>query len=88
MNKYVAETGINWIFVYKVLHEDDEIIVLEDCGRFHKFDADRKFPGQIDNWIDFCKDSVYVGSNENKVKKLVEVKKTSQATLFTVDAIV
>lgn len=71
MNKYVAETGINWIFVYKVLHEDDEIIILEDCGRFHKFDADRKFPGQIDDWVDFRSDFVFIGS----VKKLVEIKK-------------
>ena len=70
MNKYVADSGINWIFVYKVLHEDDEIIVLEDCGRFHKFDADRKFTGHISNWIEFRGGFVYVGST----KKLVEVK--------------
>lgn len=75
MTKYVADTGINWIFVYEVLHEDAEIIVLKDRGRFHKFDADSKFTGQIDEWIDFNVGNGFVRVGHNPSRKLlVEVK--------------
>lgn len=71
MIKVVAESGINWIFVYEVDHEDESILVLKDLGRFHKFDEERKFKGQISEWIEICKDYVFVGST--RTKKLVEV---------------
>lgn len=54
MAKYYAESGINWIFVYEVTHEDDDIIILKDLGRYHKYDEGQRFEGKIDAWFDFC----------------------------------
>lgn len=34
----VYELGINWIFPYKVLHQDSEIMLLEELPRVHKRD--------------------------------------------------
>ena len=67
--KHYADCGINWIFVYAVLHEDDCIIILKDLGRFHKFDEDRKFDKKIDGWIEIRGDYVFI----NNTKKLVEI---------------
>jgi len=65
-----ADTGINWIFVYEVIYEDDCILVLQDLGRWHKYDEDRSWKRPIDQWINLgqeyarCKDGM----------KLVEVR--------------
>ncbi len=75
MNKViVAETGINWNFVYSVIYEDDLILVLKDLGRFHKFDSDRKFDEPINEWIEIFGEFAFVG--KNRVKKLVEIERT------------
>lgn len=47
MSKHYAESGINWEFVYEVLFEDDEILVLKDLGRYHRFDEDRMWTGPL-----------------------------------------
>lgn len=47
---FYAEVGINWWFVYQVEYEDDLIVVLRDCGRVHKRDAELLKP--IAAWID------------------------------------
>ena len=52
MPTYYADSGINWIFVYEVIHEDDEILVMRDLGRFHKFDPERMWEKPIDQWIE------------------------------------
>lgn len=67
---FYADSGINWIFVYEVEYEDDDILVLKDLGRFHKFDEDRKFKQPIAAWIEIGKDWVWIGIQ----RKLVEVK--------------
>lgn len=66
---YYADTGINWIFVYEVIYEDDCILILKDLGRFHKFDEDRKFHGQVDKWIEIRSDWCQLPG----AKKLVEI---------------
>ena len=68
----VVDSGINWIFVYEVTHEDEDILVLKDLGRFHKFDEDSKFAGKIDEWIELHKDYAIVGCSV-KTRKLVEI---------------
>lgn len=57
MAKYIADTGINWIVVYEVVYEDEEILILRECGRFHKYDDDRQFKGEIAAWIDSMDDT-------------------------------
>lgn len=47
-----ADTGINWIFVYRVEYEDDCILVLRDLGRYHKFDEDRSWGKPVDKWVE------------------------------------
>ena len=47
---FYAEVGINWWFVYQVEYEDDLIVVLRDCGRVHKRDAELLKP--ITAWIE------------------------------------
>lgn len=66
---YYADTGINWIFVYEVIYEDDCILILKDLGRFHKFDEDRKWPKQIDGYMDFFNSMVRI----NGATKLYEI---------------
>lgn len=71
-----ADSGINWIFVYEVEYEDEDILILRDLGRFHKFDQDRTYKGAIDGWVDITGDFVHVpvpGQTLMK-RKLVEVK--------------
>jgi hypothetical protein len=67
---FYAESGINWIFVYEVMYEDNEILCLKDLGRYHKFDKSRSFEHPITAWVD-VKTKDYIRINE-KVK-LVEV---------------
>ena len=69
--KYYADYGINWIFVYGVLYEDDCILILKDMGRFHQFDEDRKCPYEIEEWVEIRLNSGYVYKTDGK--KLVEV---------------
>lgn len=66
---FYAEVGINWWFVYQVEYEDDLIVVLRDCGRVHKRDAELLKP--IAAWIE-------LRSNEfvdiNGKRKLYEIR--------------
>lgn len=68
-----ATTGINWEFLYEVLYEDADILVLKDLGRFHRFDQDRMWTKPIDSYIE-----LYAQSGMARVGdtlKLVEVQK-------------
>lgn len=70
---YYAESGINWEFLYQVEYEDDDILILRDLGRYHKFDTDRMFTKPIEKYLDNITNAsglVYVG---NKLK-CVEIK--------------
>lgn len=64
-----ADNGINWEFLYEVQYEDNEILILKDLGRFHKFDEDQMYKGKIDKYIELGHDYVRI---DNKLK-LVEV---------------
>ena len=68
--KTYADRGINWIFVYEVLYEDEEILILRDLGRFHKYDEDRTWKKPIDGWLEITGE--YACSPNGKLK-LVEV---------------
>ena len=67
--KHYVSSGINWIFVYGVLYEDDCIVILKDLGRFHRYDEDREFTGQIDDWVDFIGECIMIDGS----LKLVEI---------------
>lgn len=69
-----AESGINWMFVYEVEYEDEDILVLVDKGRYHKFDDDRMFEGKVDKWIDFSRGSSGTYVNIGGHWKLTEIK--------------
>ncbi len=69
MARYYAQDGINWEFLYEVLHEDDDILVLKDLGRFHKFDEDRMWKRPIDAYFDIFGEFARIGGK----MKLVEV---------------
>jgi len=70
IEKFYARLGINWEFLYQVLYEDDDILVLKDLGRYHRFDTDRSWTKPIDAYIEFYGDYAH----GNGWKKLVEVK--------------
>lgn len=55
--KIYAYSGINWEFLFSVEYEDDDIIVLKDMGRYHRFDEDQMFKGTIDKYIDIFRQS-------------------------------
>ncbi len=67
--KHYVSSGINWIFVYGVLYEDDCIVILKDLGRFHRYDEDRMFTGPIDGWVDFIGECIMIDDS----LKLVEI---------------
>lgn len=56
MAKIYAEQGINWMFVYEAQYEDDDIVILKDLGRFHRYDEERMFKGTVDAWIEIRND--------------------------------
>lgn len=66
---FYAEVGINWWFVYQVEYEDDLIVVLRDCGRVHKRDAELLKP--IAAWIE-PRSNGFV--NINGKRKLYEIR--------------
>lgn len=66
---FYAEVGINWLFVYQVEYEDDLIVVLRDCGRVHKRDAELLKP--IAAWIEL-RSNGFVDSNGKR--KLYEIR--------------
>lgn len=66
-----VDTGINWEFVYEVLYEDNEILVLKDLGRFHRFDKDRMWTKPIDKYIELSSEWARVAGK----LKLVEIQK-------------
>ena len=66
---FYAEVGINWWFVYQVEYEDDLIVVLRDCGRVHKRDAELLKP--IAAWIEL-RSNGFVDINEKR--KLYEIR--------------
>ena len=71
--KVYIEHGINWLFVYEVEYEDECIVLLNDMGRFHRYDKDRVYTGPVDGYIDF------VGSSmiriDSQPLKLFEINK-------------
>lgn len=66
---FYAEVGINWWFMYQVEYEDDLIVVLHDCGRVHKRDAELLKP--IAAWIEL-RSNGFVGINGKR--KLYEIR--------------
>jgi len=70
-----ADSGINWEFLYEILYEDDEILVLKDLGRYHKYDQDRMWTKPIKAYIRVERDGfAYHSSFPGEYKrKLVEV---------------
>ncbi len=60
MMKVYADSNINWEFLYRVLFEDDDIIVLGDMGRWHKYDTDRMYTEKIDKYIELGQEYVRV----------------------------
>lgn len=70
--RIVADSGINWIFLYRVEYEDDCIIILTDLGRFHKLDEARTGEGEpITEWIEIIGDYI---RTKGHPARLVEIR--------------
>lgn len=70
--RIIADSGINWLFLYRVEYEDDCIVVLKDLGRFHKYDSDRTWKGEpIAEWVEIIGDYIQC---PGKPRRLVEVR--------------
>ena len=64
-----ADYGINWIFPYEVIFEDEYIIILKELPRMHKGEAQIK----IDAWIDLMPRTgeIYI-SNKRKALEIIK----------------
>ena len=68
-----ADSGINWFFPYKVLFEDEDILILKELPRCHRFDSERGANDPVDKWIDFL--SNYTYARVDGTLKLVEIQR-------------
>lgn len=72
MTTVYADSGINWEFIYEIVFEDADILVLKDLGRYHKYDIDRMWTAPIKAYIEIRGDFAYC---PDWGRKLVEVQK-------------
>lgn len=70
--RFLSDCGINWQHIYRVDYQDDEIIVLQSFGRYHRFDRDRMFDGKIAGYIDPVYDNKVARIGDKML--LVEIK--------------
>lgn len=69
---FLSDCGINWQHIYRVDYQDDEIIVLQSLGGYHRFDRDRMFDGEIAAYIDPVYDNKMARIGDKML--LVEIK--------------
>ena len=70
MANVYATNGINGEFLHEVEYEDDCILVLREMGRFHRYDEDRMYKGDITQYIEIQGDWAWCRDG----RKLVEVR--------------
>ncbi len=70
--RFLSDCGINWQHIYRVDYQDDEIIVLQSFGGYHRFDRDRMFDGKIEMYIDPVYDNKMARIGDKML--LVEIK--------------
>lgn len=67
--KIYATYGINWFFPYSVEYEDDDILILRELPRCHKYDRNHGADEPVTAWIELGREWAIV----NGQRKLVEV---------------
>lgn len=68
MTKRYIDLGMNWVFPYSIIYEDECILQLQELPRIHK--SEFKF-SKDDKVIDIRPDSPYVFVDQTK--KLIEI---------------
>ena len=67
-----AESGINWFFPYRVEFEDDDIVILQELPREHRFENRNGPKPKIDCWITIVRGRDVI-ARINGLDKLCEI---------------